>query len=181
MPAIVDASQTGLSNTQLIGCVYDCNRTSLYRANFADPVNSIYTDDEPVSITAYSITASKDEVTRDPASWTLEGSNTGREWTTLDSQTDQTFSNRYATQFYLTETDEAFSYYRLTITNVNGGNQLQIAELQLLSVEAVDPTGINSIANKQQTTDCMYNLAGQRLSKLQKGINIVSGRKILIK
>ncbi len=181
MPATVDASQTGLSNTQLIGCVYDCNRTSLYRANFTEPVNIIYTYDEPVSITAYSITASKDEVTRDPASWTLEGSNTGREWTTLDSQTDQTFSNRYATQFYLTETDEAFSYYRLTITNVNGGNQLQIAELQLLSVEAVDPTGINSIANKQQTTDCMYNLAGQRLSKLQKGINIVGGRKILIK
>ena len=43
-----------------------------------------------------------------------------------------------------------------------------------------DSTGIETIDNGQLSTDdAIYNLAGQRLSKVQKGVNIVSGRKIL--
>ena len=34
-----------------------------------------------------------------------------------------------------------------------------------------------SIANGQ--SDAIYNLAGQRISKMQKGVNIVNGKKIL--
>ena len=41
-------------------------------------------------------------------------------------------------------------------------------------------TGIQTIVNGQQTTEAaIYNLAGQRLSKMQKGVNIVGGKKIL--
>ena len=42
-------------------------------------------------------------------------------------------------------------------------------------------TGVESIDSKQQTTEEIYNLAGQRLGKTQKGINIVNGRKVLVK
>ena len=43
-----------------------------------------------------------------------------------------------------------------------------------------DPTGIETIDNGQLSTDdAIYNLAGQRLSKMQKGVNIVSGKKVL--
>ena len=43
-----------------------------------------------------------------------------------------------------------------------------------------DATGIKTIDNSQQTTDAaIYNLAGQRLSKKQKGINIVGNKKVL--
>ena len=54
-----------------------------------------------------------------------------------------------------------------------------------------NPTGINEIGQqtfrdyRQQTTDnrnrpqTIYNAAGQRLGKMQKGINIVNGKKIL--
>ena len=47
---------------------------------------------------------------------------------------------------------------------------------------AFDPDGIKGITadNSKQTTE-IYNLSGQRLSKLQKGINIVNGKKILVK
>ena len=34
---------------------------------------------------------------------------------------------------------------------------------------------------KLQTTDEIYNLAGQRLLKMQKGINIVNGKKVMVK
>ena len=45
-----------------------------------------------------------------------------------------------------------------------------------------DPTGIKTTDYGQQTTDNgIYNLAGQRLNKKQKGINIVGGKKELRK
>lgn len=43
-----------------------------------------------------------------------------------------------------------------------------------------DATAIETIANGQQTTEgAIYNVAGQRLNKAQKGVNIVNGKKIL--
>lgn len=46
---------------------------------------------------------------------------------------------------------------------------------------ADDATGIKTIGNEQMTIDnaAIYNLAGQRLQKMQKGINIVNGKKVL--
>ncbi|MCR5851572.1 MAG: LamG domain-containing protein [Bacteroidaceae bacterium] len=45
---------------------------------------------------------------------------------------------------------------------------------------ANDPDGINEVGDEQLTIDnAIYNLAGQRINKLQKGINIVNGKKIL--
>lgn len=45
-----------------------------------------------------------------------------------------------------------------------------------------NPTAIRTIDNGQQTTDDrIYNLSGQRLQRMQKGINIVGGKKILRK
>jgi hypothetical protein len=41
-------------------------------------------------------------------------------------------------------------------------------------------TGLKAIDNGQLTIDnCWYNLSGQRLSKPQKGINIINGKKVL--
>ena len=43
-----------------------------------------------------------------------------------------------------------------------------------------DATGIKAMVNGQWSMDNgIYNLAGQRMSKMQKGINIVNGKKIL--
>lgn len=50
-----------------------------------------------------------------------------------------------------------------------------------------DATSIETIVNGQQTTvnrqlttDIIYNVAGQRINKMQKGLNIVNGKKVLI-
>ena len=43
-----------------------------------------------------------------------------------------------------------------------------------------DPTGINDLADKTgNERNEIYNLAGQRINKLQKGINIINGKKIM--
>ncbi len=43
-----------------------------------------------------------------------------------------------------------------------------------------DATAIQAIDNGQQTTEgAIYNVAGQRMNKMQRGINIINGKKIL--
>lgn len=43
-----------------------------------------------------------------------------------------------------------------------------------------DPTGVNDVIGKTEDGRCeIYNLAGQRINKLQKGINIINGKKIM--
>ena len=42
-----------------------------------------------------------------------------------------------------------------------------------------DATGLSDLKDTNDTNDIIYNLAGQRLSKMQKGINIVNGKKTL--
>ena len=43
-----------------------------------------------------------------------------------------------------------------------------------------DATAIKAIDNAQQTAEgAIYNLSGQRMSKMQKGINIINGKKVL--
>ena len=46
--------------------------------------------------------------------------------------------------------------------------------------EEDDATGIDSVASDSSVTSAnIYNVAGQRLQKMQKGINIINGKKIL--
>jgi hypothetical protein len=66
-----------------------------------------------------------------------------------------------------------------------GANSVEVEAVgEAWSAVGVDEnqTGIESIQNskfKIQNEDAIYNLAGQRLNKMQKGINIVNGKKIL--
>ena len=42
-----------------------------------------------------------------------------------------------------------------------------------------DPTGISNVDANDDANVAIYNLAGQRIQKMQKGVNIVNGKKIL--
>ena len=45
-----------------------------------------------------------------------------------------------------------------------------------------EETGINDVrGNKEGGTSEIFNLAGQRMSRVQKGVNIVNGKKVLVK
>ncbi len=44
-----------------------------------------------------------------------------------------------------------------------------------------DATGINEVLGMKNEASSIYNLAGQRISKMQKGINIINGKKIVVK
>jgi hypothetical protein len=68
----------------------------------------------------------------------------------------------------------AYAKGRYTVT-VENSNELFRGEFE------TETTGIEVIYNKVETKTDIYNLQGQRLSSLQKGLNIVNGQKVYVK
>ena len=68
----------------------------------------------------------------------------------------------------------AYAKGRYTVT-VENSNELFTGEFE------TETTGIEMIYNKVKTKTEIYNLQGQRLSSLQKGLNIVNGQKVYVK
>ena len=50
-----------------------------------------------------------------------------------------------------------------------------------LEFEEEDPTGIEEFKFEDDSNSVIYNLSGQRIQKMQRGINIVNGKKIMVK
>lgn len=55
------------------------------------------------------------------------------------------------------------------------------AQIEPTVVTPYDPAGINVIEANVNNNNAIFNIAGQRLQKLQKGLNIVGGKKIIVK
>ena len=86
--------------------------------------------------------------------------------------------------------DDFYQVKLYTRTDCTGTNLRKKASAKMFSdnysdkicsiVVEPNPTGISSI-DEDEEQEAIYNLAGQRLSKMQKGINIVNGKKIITK
>ncbi|MBN1413233.1 MAG: glycoside hydrolase family 88 protein [Spirochaetales bacterium] len=81
-------------------------------------------------VTSYTITSANDAAERDPYAWTLQGSNNGSTWTTLDSRSGEHFPNRFQLRIFSFANTSSFNYYRLNMSN-NSGTILQLAEWEL--------------------------------------------------
>ena len=65
---------------------------------------------------------------------------------------------------------------------LSGVNASEVKAYELSFEDEDDPTSIKTVYTVQNLmNDAIYNLAGQRISKMQKGINIVNGKKIIVK
>ncbi|MEO7099561.1 MAG: alpha-L-fucosidase [Luteolibacter sp.] len=86
-------------------------------------------------ITQYQVTSANDVSQRDPKDWQFQGSNNGSNWTTLDTQTGQTFATRLLTKTYNLVNNTPHRFYRLNITANNGGSgyPIQLSEFSLWS------------------------------------------------
>jgi hypothetical protein len=84
-------------------------------------------------VTSYAVTSANDVPGRDPSAWTLEGSNDGdgATWIEVDARTGQTFARRHETLGFTCTSPASFARYRLNISANSGGNELQLAEVQL--------------------------------------------------
>jgi len=86
----------------------------------------------------YGIEGGFDYPTRNPKSWTFEGSNDDSSWTTLDTQTDQSLSTPGVKKYNLSSSGN-YRYYQLNVSANNGdANYLQINELHLYPPVVID-------------------------------------------
>lgn len=144
-PDMVSCNVEPASKSYAVDKVADQSRTTMCQVPFDNTVIFTMQYSEPQVFDAYSITAASSNAANDPMDWTLEGSTNGTSWTAIDSRSGEEFSNRYATQFYRTnQGDKAYTYYRLKVTAVNGGKQLQMAELQLLNLSKSPITAVSA-------------------------------------
>ena len=92
--------------------------------------------------------------------------------------------------FYINPIDEPAYCTKFGLQSIYyGGGERNTSNIVWMDNPAYDPTGIRSIDNdangqmvngKWSDGKC-YNLSGQRLSKPMKGINIINGKKTLVK
>ncbi|WP_235885497.1 discoidin domain-containing protein [Paenibacillus cymbidii] len=104
----------------------------------------------------YSITSANDMPDRNPKNWTLQGSNDGEDWTTLDTRSDQSFASYYQKNTYTFNNNKPYRYYRLEVTSNNGGGELQLSEIELLEtpqVTVIDLSTNNNGGNSFGSTE----------------------------
>ena len=93
---------------------------------------------------------SADVAARDPKDWQFQGSNDGSAWTTLDTQSNQSFVDRLRQNLYNIGNTTAYRYYRLNITANNGDGSVTVAEFGLWSdTGRTLPDGTYVIVNKK--------------------------------
>ena len=80
------------------------------------------------------MTSANDSPERDPLNWTLQGSNDGSSWITIDSRSNEDFPTRWLKKEYTFTNAIAYGYYRLNMTN-NSGTILQLGEWELFEID----------------------------------------------
>ena len=140
---------------------------------------------------------------RNPKSWTLYGStadsNPGVDdasWEVIASVTNDTKLKdvNFTTYTYTlpAETTKAYQCFKWVITARKGGGNgvIQVSEFRPTFNDALvevpfsdddDETGLNDLKGLDDLNDSIYNLSGQRLAKAQKGVNIIGGKKIVMR
>ena len=84
------------------------------------------------------------------------------------------------TMYILAKVDDKVGFYKAEGTIAAGKAYYQSTSgVKAFFFEGDDATGINNINDNLNANDAIYNIAGQRLQKKQKGINIINGKKVL--
>jgi hypothetical protein len=94
---------------------------------------------QSIAVTQYKVASANDSPPRDPKSWLFQGSNDGTTWTTVDTETNQSFSGRFSYNVYAINNTTKYQYYRLFITANNGSTEtglggtglVQLSEFEL--------------------------------------------------
>jgi len=79
------------------------------------------------------------------------------------------------------------NFYQATVKNAMKAfrayikaNEPSLVKALVISLDG-EATGIQSINGQSLNEGAIYNLAGQRMNKVQRGVNIVNGKKVLVK
>lgn len=93
----------------------------------------------PVKVVTYALTSANDHDERNPRDWTLQGSTDGTNWTTLDTRTGESFAEPFQTKTYDIAEPAEYRHFRLEISKNNGGDILQLADVQFSKGGGANP------------------------------------------
>lgn len=127
----------GITYKEGDGKAYDGNTDAKWEGNC--PTSVTLEASEPLYLTGYQFTTANDNKDwrgRNPKNWKIEGSNDNADWheiiSVADNQVMQDF-NYYPYYFTLDNPlDEAYKYYRITVTGTQGGGYFQLGEVALV-------------------------------------------------
>jgi hypothetical protein len=86
--------------------------------------------------TQYRIRRRDDQAARMPKDFTLQGSNNGSSWTTLDTRTNITWPTSGETKTFTFTNSTVYTYYRLDVTANNGDSYLSFMNLVVSAAPA---------------------------------------------
>jgi len=92
-------------------------------------------------ITSYAITSRNVNTEYKPKDWTLQGSNNGTSWTSLDSQSNQSFTTGER-KTYSFSNSTSYTHYRLYITAGSGPQYVTIGEFELMESSSPSLTSL---------------------------------------
>ncbi|WP_249316844.1 GH92 family glycosyl hydrolase [Bacillus sp. FJAT-50079] len=116
------------SNT---GLLFDNTSNTRLTLNSKTPWIQYQFTEGKQKVSMYTLTSGNLE-TGDPKSWTLQGSNDGENWTELDRRKNESFKWRLFTRAFEIKEPAEYLYYRLEVTENEGGNSTALAEVELL-------------------------------------------------
>lgn len=121
----------------------------------------------PVWLKGYHLIAAEKGPDGDPKSWRLQGSEDGKTWNDLDTETNQVFETRYQKKQYDVSVEKAYTFFRLLISERQGSSdRFELAEWQLfgtaLAANCITtdggvlsgqyPEGIDKLIDKEVST-----------------------------
>ncbi|MCU0749473.1 MAG: glycoside hydrolase N-terminal domain-containing protein, partial [Akkermansiaceae bacterium] len=93
------------------------------------------------TVSSYSLTSADDMPVRDPKEWTLDGSNDGRQWTTLDKQVmPEPFGNRFEKKSFGIAKPGDYRFYRFTF--IPRDVYFQLGEITLTDLDLSHTTPV---------------------------------------
>ncbi|MBI9071120.1 MAG: T9SS type A sorting domain-containing protein [Melioribacteraceae bacterium] len=98
-------------------------------------------------VNKYTFTSANDSPERDPSKWTLSASNDLSSWVTLDSRSNESFSDRFQTKEYMFNNSSEYKYFRF-ILNSKSGNILQLSELELFTLMLEHDVSVTNISSQ---------------------------------
>lgn len=111
-----------------------------------------------------------------PKNWTFEGSNNGTDWTILDTQVNQAFTD--TDNEYITANTFIGSYrmYRLNWTVNNGANYTGIGELKIY--ELITPNLLTMLPNQSEQTFINYGMESPININQLSGVKLIESNSI---
>ena len=201
---IPDEGSAGFSSGEDYDKIVDGNTSTKWCLNGGEgnTVYNIFHASLPIYVTGYKITTANDNasyVGRNPKAWKIYGSvadsNPGVDdssWELIASVSSDTKLKdvNFTTYTYAlpSETAKAYQSFKWVISSRSGGGNgvIQVSEFCPTFSDALvavpfpdDETGINPLSLEGVRGRLVYNLAGQRLARPVKGINIIQGKKIV--